>query len=68
VQVVFMARNNIRKGWLTKMGVVLHKWSRGEKVDQILGRLAEHPSMAPFLQKLDREYATQGERCHRQWL
>ncbi|CAE7750018.1 unnamed protein product [Symbiodinium necroappetens] len=56
------------KGWLTKMGVVLHKRSLGEKVDHILDRFAEHPSMVPFLRKLDRDYATEGERCYRHWL
>ena len=62
------AEGSSRKGWLTKMGVVLHKRSRGEKVDHILDRFAEHPSMVPFLRKLDRDYATQGERCYRHWL
>ena len=62
------ADGSSRKGWLTKMGVVLHKRSRGEKVEHILDRLAEHPSMVPFLRKLDRDYATEGERCYRHWL
>lgn len=62
------ADGSSRKGWLTKAGVLIHKWSRGEDISEILARLGEHPSMVPFLRKLDREYAREGERCYRQWL
>ena len=52
---------------MTKAGVLIHQWRRGQDIEPLLHRLADHYSMRPFLNTLDREWAKEGDRCYRRW-
>ena len=62
------ADGSTRRGWMTKAGVLLHKWRRGYDLEPDLRRLSEHHAMVPFLSLLDRQYDSEGPRCYKRWL